>query len=136
MQPILDLLFYLFTPNPPKDTQLIYLYGFISVVIISASVFIKLHLKKNNKDKALRRSIRAYPSKLITTAVILLIYTFFRYAGAPLFSMRIILVLILVSLAYTLYKLYRSFTIEYPSQKRHLREQEERNKYLPRKKKK
>jgi len=134
MQFLIDLIYYIFSPTPSSSTQLIYVYILLSFVLISTSVFLRLYIRRHNKDKALRRSFREYPGKFIMLGILFLIYTLFRYTGLPFFSMRVILIALFATIFYFCHKLYLSLKVEYPRQKKMLREQEERSKYLPRKK--
>lgn len=134
MQHIYNALSYLFNPLPPRHFAYYLALAVTIVLLLVFSIYIRIYIRKNNQDKIFRRLFRKYPAKLETIAVVIALCLLSRYYSVAFISTRIILFIALASLIYLLYKIVTVYIKTYPEQKRQHQELMEKNKYLPRKK--
>lgn len=135
MSLINDFVAYVFTPFPGRNFSYFAVIVGLIVILIAISVLIRLYGRKNKDDKAFKKVIRPYKSKLDLLSACLIVYLLCRYYGLPLLSMRFLLYILLAVTIITIYFLIKKYTKDYPQLKKHRAEQLEKNKYIPRKKK-
>ena len=124
--------FFEITPSTPFKYQVVTII--IAVLILGASIALRIYLKKTKEDKTFRKLFRSLPAKLQSIAICFGIYVVARYGNIPFLSMRVLNYLLIVLTFYVIIQNLRLYMKEYPEiQKRRL-EQSKLNKYLPRKK--
>jgi hypothetical protein len=131
-----DFVAYVFTPFPGKNFSYYTAVIVLIIILIGGSVLIRLYGRKNKDDKAFKKVVRPYKSKLDLLSAFLIIYLLCRYFGIPLLSMRFLLYILLAVTVITICLLIKKYIKDYPKLKKHRAEQLEKNKYIPRKKKK
>jgi|WetSurMetagenome_2_1015567.scaffolds.fasta_scaffold472708_1 hypothetical protein len=134
MQIVFNFIQYVFDPLPPYLNLFLIPLIALAVIFIGFSIFLRIKVKKEKNDKTFRRLFRVWPSKLETVAVTLAIYMLARYYRVAFISTRIILFLTVLAACYVIYRITKTYLVEYPvEKKRHIR-QMEKNKYIPGKK--
>ena len=131
-----DFIAYVFTPFPGKNFDYFWLIMAIIIILIAGSVFIRIYSAKHKDDKAFKKLLRPYRSKLDLLSVLLIIYLLCRNYGVPFLSMRFLLYIMLGVTAITIFLLMKKYIKEYPQLKKRREAQLEKNKYIPKKKKK
>ena len=131
---IASLYLYLFSIKPPARFGFSGLLTFIVVAVWILAIFLKFQIKKNRKDKAFKRSFRAYPWRLFNFGLLLGIYLYCRSQFIPYLSTRFLLLLILCWGAWIAYTLVNAFLNKYPQAKKLLDEQDKMHKFLPKRK--
>jgi amino acid transporter len=136
METIYKALTYIFQPLPVASFKYYIPLTILCAVLLTGAVYLKILVRRKKDDKTFRRAFRGFPSKLITVAIILAIYLASRYYNIAFISARIILIITLGVICYFLYRMIRVYFRDYPLQKRQHKQQMEKNKYIPGKKKK
>jgi small-conductance mechanosensitive channel len=133
MQQISDIFSYVFDPTPPHLFEYYMALGILCAAMFCLSIFLRVWFKKNREDKSLRRSLRAYVGQLQLLAVLLAFYLFFRYTGVAFLSVRALLYIILLCIAFLAYRMAKAYFKDYPAMKKNRHEQIAKNKFIPRK---
>lgn len=128
---------YLFSRNPGQNfsfyTELIIL---IALLFVAAIVFSQIYKRRKKYDFAFKRLFRKLSGRLILLAILFTVLTIFRYENIPYFSMRILLYIGLLLLLYFLYKIVKTYKVDYPKEKQNspvTRSAATEKKYLPNK---
>lgn len=142
MNSILSAFKYILDTTPgPQFKFYTPLYMISGVLFVSAIAFSLLYKKRKEKDFAFKRIFKNTGKNLFWIGFLFLFLTITRYENIPYFSMRLLLFLNFVLLAYFLYKTIYNFKVIYPKERQNVIEKlskagESKNKYLPHKKKK
>jgi len=133
MQQISDFFSFVFNPRPPIVFKYYIAMGILCAVMLGLSILLRVWFKKNKEDKTLRRALKGYIGKLQLLAVLLAFYLFFRYTGVAFLSVRALLYIILLCIAFLAYKMAKTYFKDYPAMKKHHDEQMAKNRFIPRK---
>ena len=133
MDRLLTLKYY-FTTRPDPNFQFTKLTLFIIALFFLLSLAIKIYRKKYAKDVILKKMIKRYPGRLLTFGTFLLLLLFFREAGIPFLSMRILWVIWLLILIYWVVKTLINFKKEYRHRLSQAKHHAAKKKYMPKKK--
>ena len=136
MEWINSFISYVFTPFPGRNFSYYMTVLLVILILLGLSVYIRIKSKKNKDDKAFKKIIRPYKNKLDTLSGLLIAYLVCRYYSIPFLSMRFLLYVLLGITLVALYFLIKKYRKDYPALKKHRKEQLEKNKYIPRKRKK
>ncbi len=133
MNIINTVLTYFFEPLPSGRFEYMYFFIILAIVLIVASIGLRLYLRRHKGDKIFRKLFRPLPGKLQTMGIIFGLYVVARYERMPFLSMRFLNYILLAVLLYLLIKYGKTYFKIYPAEKKHHQKQLELNKYLPRK---
>lgn len=134
---LLETLQNVFDPTPPNVSNYGILFIILAVVFVAGGIALKVYIKANKQDKAFKRAFRDYPFRLIVQGVLMGLYIFMRTSSVAFLSMRLIMIAILIAMIYTGYKMYISYTKNYPEYKKHFDEKnQEKNKHPGKKRRK
>lgn len=123
METIKNVLAIVFDPTPPAS---IYSNAFfiLSALLLAGGIILKIAIHKKKKtDKAFKNQFKKYPAKLIFFAIFLTLYTLSRNYHIAFLSMRIFLYALMAGLVWLLYGMIRTFTHDYPIDKKHREQQ-------------
>lgn len=130
----MNLLEYFFTPLPSVQFPYLKLLIAIAVLLLAASIALRIVIKKMKEDKVFKKTFRSLPGKLQTISVFEFLYIICRYIQLPFLSTRIINYLILGIGAFLIIKNLIIYFKKYPEMKKEYAKQQQLNKYIPRKK--
>ena len=136
MNLVLNSLNYFFSPSPGKHFAYYIPLLVFAILLIALAIAIFIMVKQAKSDKAFRHIFKSYPQKLVIIGACLGLYLGCRYEQIPFLSTRFVLFIILAIAAIFLFLMGRSYLYTYPQEKKKYEEQEEKNKYIPRKHKK
>lgn len=122
---------YLFT-TPPTEFRYFWPLLIICLSIIGSSHFFRRKL--NQEEKHLKTLLKNYPTRIIATASIIILFLFARALHMRILSARVILFILLAFLAYLVINPIYLYYYEYPTLKRNIKNKEREKKYLPGKK--
>jgi len=135
METINQIVGYFFGPFPGRAFAYYPHIIVLIVGILAFSLYLRLRIRKDKEDKTFRRLFRNFPGKLEITATALAVYILLRYYNIGFFSMRMMIYLILATTLILGYYIVITYVKKYPAAKKLRQNQMEKNKYLPRKKK-
>jgi hypothetical protein len=131
---IYDILNYFFNPLPGATFNYYIPILVLIVLLAVVAVGLKIFIKKNKQDKALRKTLRQFPSRIIYMALLLLLSLACRYANINLLSMRLFFFAVIIWGLYICYQLYTAYKVKYPAMKKLLQDQNVASKYTMKKK--
>ena len=118
MQSIKSFFLYLFDRSPGSAFSYYYLMMIIvAVLIIGGIVFSQVYKNRKKHDFAFKRLFKNTASRSVLLGVLLLVLTLIRYENIPYFSMRILLYISLLLVAYFIYKTIYAFKKDYPRER-------------------
>lgn len=119
--------------TPQSDFRYVWPLIILFALSIIGAVISSQFIKK--KDALTRKKIQSYPELIIWISIVGIFLVFARSQSIPIFSSRILLIIALMLYTYCVsYPLY-ILKQEVPEIKVYMKQQKERDKYLPRKKK-
>lgn len=128
---------YLLEINPSTEFQYASLcFAVLSVVFLCS--FLLSFLITGFDNQALRKSLKKTPTFLRSAAGVMLVMTWARIAGVSYLSMRlwwIILLLVILYWFYRVFRRYRSLEKRIARFANEIKQQKNKNKYLPKKRK-
>ena len=112
-----------------------------AVLIIGAIAFGIVYKKRKNHDFAFKKLFKKTSGRLFWLGSLILLLTLIRYENIPYFSMRLLLYLSLILIAYSVYRMAYVYKMIYPKERENVmakmhKAKEENSKYLPSKKRK
>ena len=126
---------YFFGPYPGRAFAYYPLLIAVIVGLLAFSLYLRLRIRKDKEDKTFRRLFRSYPVKIEISASAMTVYLLLRYYNVGFFSMRLMIYLISATTLILGYYIVITYIKKYPAAKKLRQNQMEKNKYLPRKKK-
>lgn len=135
MHPLLSLGYWFsirpvpFTPAVERALLLV----FAAFVLVGVASF--LVLLKRGLSKTAKRAVGKFANLLTWSGITALILWTFSFQGVPVLSMRFLYVPWLVWVLWGLYAIYRYVWVEVPAKQKMYEEFQERQKWLPKKKK-
>ena len=133
---LLSLKFW-FDPAAPPLTpamQTLFLVLFAALTVLGVAAYVLRF--RPGLEKLTRRALERAGACLLTCGLIGLLLIAMIYERVPYFSMRILFVADLALLAWWVYRLYQYVWVEIPHLKAQHQQQEQYNKWLPKRKKK
>lgn len=117
MNTIVEFLNYFFSlnPGPAFANQWIY---WVLIGLSTLLAFYLFYIIKSKSDKALKKLLKPYPSRLLLINILIMLYIFLRTSNVQVFSMRIVLYLLIAWLLWTIYKIYKAYFIVHPSRQK------------------
>jgi hypothetical protein len=116
---------------PAMERGLIIGFGIIFLLGVGAFLL----LLKHGKTKTQKRIIQRFANTLTWIGILGALLWSFTYEGVMIFSMRFFFIPLAVWFCWDLVWLYRFLRIEVPRREQMMREREQKNKWLPKRKK-
>ena len=126
---------YFFSPYPGRAFAYYPLIIAVIVGLLAFSLYLRMRIRKDKKDKTFRKLFRSFPAKLEISASAMTVYVLLRYYNVGFFSMRLMIYIIFATTVILGYYIVITYIKKYPAAKKLRQDQIEKNKYLPRKKK-
>ena len=133
MERFLTLRYY-FIPLPDPNFQFTKLTLLIGSLLLLSGFALSIYRKKYLKDSITKKIIKAYPGKLRTYGLLVLMLLVFREMGIPYLSMRLWWFVLLFFFLYAVIKFAFSFKAEYRKRSEQVKKHASKSKYLPKKK--
>lgn len=118
METFKNFIVAIFNPTPPPSIYT-HIFYIISALLLIGAIILKIAIiKKKKEDKAFKKQFKKYPAHLLFFAFSLVLYTFSRSYNVPFFSMRAVLYILMGGMIWLLYSLVKTFTHDYPTDKK------------------
>jgi amino acid transporter len=112
-----NIIYYFFSANPGKTFTYSFLIIAIAILLIGLAIAIKYTIFKHKEDKPFRKIFKPWVPGLVTIAILLLLYIFFRSNQVPMLSMRFFLYLLVAISIYQFAGITYAYTKTYPELK-------------------
>ncbi|MBD3361125.1 hypothetical protein GF366_04990 [Candidatus Peregrinibacteria bacterium] len=139
----MNFLKYFFTPAPGATIKFYLPISILAAILILGSIaFSILYKKRKKEDFAFKRLFKKTSGRARAFGILFIVLIAVRYENIPYFSMRIWMYLLLLILAYFVYKYIKIYKVDYPREKENVKFKQQKksgkkeNRYLPDKKKK
>ena len=133
MERFLNPWFY-FAPLPDPNFQFSKFTLGLSLILVLAGIVGSYYRKKKLSDPITKKILKPYPGRLVTYGLLLVMLLVSRELGIPYLSMRIWWFVLLAFFLYTFIGLALNYKKEYQRRSRRLHQNENKAKYLPKKK--
>lgn len=142
MEYIKSFFSYLFNVAPGTSfSYYLPMLALSGILIAGAIAFSQLYKKKKKTDFAFKRSFKNLSSRMLLFGILFLLLIAVRYENIPYFSMRFLLYITFAIFLYFVYRYLKTYKVDYPKEKANAAlnkrvTKDDKNKYLPNKKKK